>query len=103
MCKVGNFNLKCKKHLHEETFIRRERRSTNLLSVSKSDLKSVDGIALDYDLTNVMKYNANENYNNYEESYVRNGKFGCEIKISIFMTPAKREHINKIENKKKMI
>ena len=47
--------------------IRRELRSTNLLSVSKSDLRSVDGIALDYDLTK-LKYNANENYNNYKES-----------------------------------
>ena len=42
-------------------------RLTNLLSVLKSDLKSVDGIALDYDLTN-LKYNANVNYNNYKES-----------------------------------
>ena len=80
--------------------IRRVLRSLNLLSVSKSDLKSVDGIALDYDLTN-LKYNANENYNSYKESYVRNGKFGCEIKIPVFMTPEEREHFNKIENKKK--
>ena len=77
-----------------------EIRSTNLLSVSKSGLKSVDSIVLDYDLTN-LKYNANENYNNYKESYVRNGKFGCEIKIPIFMTPAERELFNKIENTKK--
>ena len=82
--------------------IRRVLRSLNLLSVSKSDLKSVDGIALDYDLTN-LKYNTNENYNSYKESYVRNGKFGCEIKIPVFMTPEEREHFNKIENKKKMI
>ena len=47
--------------------MRRELRSTNLLSVSKSDLKSVDGIALGYDLTN-LKYNAYENHNNYKES-----------------------------------
>ena len=31
----------------------------------------------------------------------KNGKFGCEIKIPIFMTPAETEHFNKIENKKK--
>ena len=100
VCEVGNVNLKYKRHLNEETMIRRELRSTNLLSVSKSDLKSVDGITLDYDLTN-LKYNANENYNNYRDSYVRNGKFDCEIKIPIFMTPAEREHFNKIENLKK--
>ena len=40
-------------------------RSTNLLSVSKNDLKSVDDIALDDDLTN-LKDNVNENYNNYK-------------------------------------
>ena len=94
---VGNVNLKYKRYLNEETMIHRELSLTNVLSVSKSDLKSVDGIALDYNLTN-LKYNANENYNNYKESYVRNGKFGCEIKIPIFMTPAEREHFNKIEN-----
>ena len=74
----------------------------NLPSVSTSDLKSVDGIALDDDLTN-LKYNANENYNNYKVGFVRNGKFGCQIKIPIFMTPSEREHFNKIENKKNMI
>ena len=99
VCEVGNVNLKYKRYLNEETMICRELRSTNLLSASKSDLKSVDGIALDYDLTN-LKYNANENYNNYKESYVRNGTFDCEIKIPIFMTPPEREHFNKIENKK---
>ena len=31
----------------------------------------------------------------------KNGKFGCEIKIPIFMTPAETEHFNKIKNKKK--
>ena len=67
VCEVGNVNLKYKRYLNEETMIRRELRSTNLLSVSKSDLKSVDGIALDYDLTN-LKYNAYENYNNYKDS-----------------------------------
>ena len=41
--------------------------STNLLSVSTCDLKSVDGIVLDDDLTN-LKYNSNENYNNYKVS-----------------------------------
>ena len=44
-------------------------------------------------ITKVLRYN----------NHVRNGKFGCEIKIPIFMTPAEREHFNKIENKKKMI
>ena len=67
MCEVGNVNLRYKRYLKEVTMIRRELRSTNLLSVSKSDLRSVDGIALDYDLTK-LKCNANENYNNYKES-----------------------------------
>ena len=67
MCEVGNVNLRYKRYLKEVTMIRRELRSTNLLSVSKNDLRSVDGIALDYDLTK-LKYNANENYNNYKES-----------------------------------
>ena len=102
VCEIGNVNLKYKRNLNEETMIHREPRSTNLLSVSESDLKSVDGIALDDDLTN-LKYNANENYNHYKESYVRNGKFGCVIKIPTFMTLAGREHFNKIENKRKMI
>ena len=66
-CEVGNVNLKYKRYLNEETMMRRELRSTNLLSVSKSDLKSVDGIALGYDSTN-LKYNAYENHNNYKES-----------------------------------
>ena len=71
----------------------------NLLSIWKGDLKSVDGTALDDDLTN-LKYNVYENYNNYKGSYIRYGKFCCEIKIPIFITLVERGHCNKIENKK---
>ena len=60
--------IRYKRHLNEVTMMRREIRLNNLVlpNLNPANLISIDGVLLDGDLSNI-KYNAAENYENYEK------------------------------------
>ena len=64
------------------------------------NLISLDRLPLVSDLV-YLKYTAIENHDHFKEQYGVHSLFGCNIKTSIFVTPAESEEHYKIGKRKK--
>ena len=87
---------------NEVTMLRREIRKnlfTNDLTESRP-LISLSDTTLDQELVNI-KYNSQENYENYKSSFFTTGQYGTKILKPVFVTADDRVEYDKIESKTK--